>query len=191
MGLKIITYRPQHQHQLVSSDPYGKFNCTAYSFAMMVDAVTIGGIKKTGKEIRAMSNEPVPDPKSPGLNIVQLEAIAKKMDFQLFDRTGNSWEQCLEYLQNGQRVILQLDSGDLGASACKVSDVGHAMLLQAAPDDYRPTEVLGNDPLCKEEKWYPRATLKKAAEHFARQTGINNGIRFAVSKVVPRVAIDD
>jgi len=70
-----LSYLPDitRYQQLLQGDPYGAFNCTAYAAAWITDAHTAGKTLLTGREVRAHTNEPVPDPNSPGLNLPQVD----------------------------------------------------------------------------------------------------------------------
>ena len=64
---------PKNFWQLQNHDKYGSENCGPYS-ASAVIAFETGGRLVTGAQIRAASNEPIPDPHDPGLNMPQIIA---------------------------------------------------------------------------------------------------------------------
>lgn len=65
---------PRAYQQLNPLGKYGSVNCTAEGAAFRCDAHTKGAIKITGEAVRAHTDEPIPDPKSPGLNLAQVDA---------------------------------------------------------------------------------------------------------------------
>lgn len=70
-----MTYVPDpvRYQQLTHGDPNGGVNCTAWGAAFRVDAHSKGAIKTTGTIVRAHTDEPKPDPESPGLNLGQVD----------------------------------------------------------------------------------------------------------------------
>lgn len=73
--------KPTHQAQLVYQwgGRYGGSNCTACSAGMVGQVHTCGALRFTGAQIRAATNEPIPDPKSPGLNLGQVDTALFKL----------------------------------------------------------------------------------------------------------------
>lgn len=64
------------------------------------------------------------------------------------------------------------------------------MLLQAERVIDGHTMILGNNPMASTARWYTVAELKAAADAFGNQTGVpGDGIRFAISRIVPRIAV--
>ncbi len=187
-------YRPTHIQQRLRTASGALYGCTDSCGAMMADAVTLGGVKITEAGFRKLSPEPIPDPQSPGLNIPQFIATLAKLRIAAYDKTGETWDDLVRYLDEDRRVMLQLDMYTL--NDCGRGRVGHAVFLQAKrritlPDGRESTRILGNNPMCGGSKWYTRSQLKPAAEKFGDQTGVpGNGIRFAVSRIVPRMAVE-
>jgi len=71
------TRRPRHQSQLNPrfGGIHGGVNCTASSAAMVAEAVLCGPDRVIlAKQVRASSDEPVPDPELPGLTLGQVAA---------------------------------------------------------------------------------------------------------------------
>lgn len=183
MTVQVLIYRPVQRYQLNKADPIGKFGCSNYSFAMYADAVTIGGLKISGADARKISSEPKPNPQSPGLNIDQLVEVADKLRIDLWDRTGLTWRHLIQFLKEDRRILLQLKNEELKDGT--TTDVPHMILLQAI----RSKGILGNNPLLKTAFWYNESNVKRAAEEFGRDTNVpGDGIRFAVSKPIPRIA---
>jgi hypothetical protein len=65
---------PRAYQQLVLGGATRTVDCTAWGAAFRVDAHTKGATKTTGRAVRLHSDEPVPDPNSPGLNLGQVDA---------------------------------------------------------------------------------------------------------------------
>src|SRR4249920_1508565 len=179
-------YRPHHVKEHISFQ--GKLiSCSESTTVMLADAVTFGAVRVTQEFIRAHSTEPVPSPLSPGLSIPQCLRVLRN-DLHIggmVDQTGKSWDVLWNNLNDDRRVMLQCYMNEL--HSCASGKVGHMILLQA----YRKGRgVLANDPMCTTAKWYTPQDIKRAAETFADATGVPGaGLRFAVSKVVPRVAV--
>ena len=70
-----MTYTPdiRQYQQLNNGDLWGNVDCTAWCGAVLVDAHTSGATKTTGTAVRRHSNEVPPDPRSPGLNLDQVD----------------------------------------------------------------------------------------------------------------------
>lgn len=180
-------YLPTHQHQgPTSGDPTWRVDCSAFCLAMYADAVTLGGVKVDAKWVRLNSGESVPDPKSPGLNIPQLDVVAAKLHIALDDRQGHPWSDLVRAIQGGRRVLAQIDYASLGTARCQPNgDFGHMLLLHYFGSS--TGSLRASDPLCSDSKVYSSATIRKAMERFARDSGLSQGVRFAVSRVVPQV----
>lgn len=90
--------------QLTSGDRYGSYNCAAYALAKGLEFDTCGRVKRTGAQIRALTNEPIPDPSSPGLHHGQLRDVAAKFGVRLDVAYGVPWSQVRDL--NRDRAIL-------------------------------------------------------------------------------------
>ena len=174
-----------HMTQRISSDPHWQVNCTAYCGAMAINDATLGGVSINGRLVRAYSNEPNPDPGSPGLNLTQIENVAwDRFRVKITDRQGDTWSDVKHALVEGRRVILQLSYKELGGYRCQSGgDFPHAVLL------CRPAEADGfiraSDPLCKTSHRYSGEVLQDAAQKFARNTGVSSGLRWAMTRPIP------
>ena len=194
MTVKARIYRNRHIQQRLRTSSGALYGCTDTCGAMFADSVTLGGVKITEAGFRKLSPEPQYDPHSPGLNIPQFIATLAKLRIAAFDKSGETWGDLVEYLGEDRRVLLQLDLHTL--NDCGSSSIGHAVFLQALrkitlANGKREYRILGDNPLCTGSKWYSPATLKAAAERFGDQTNVpGNGIRFAVSRVVPYMAVE-
>jgi hypothetical protein len=186
VAVSLTTYQPRFQRQLVISDPYGKFNCSAYSLAMEIDYATTGGLPISGKEIRALSSEPKPDPASPGLNIAQLVEVAKKLRVPIADQTGKPIETLVTYLKQHQACIVQ---GDSGVFVPKYQenpfDGPHAVLITDI--DQGADDLWVWNPLNSSPRLIPLAVVRAYALGL-KVPNTAAGIRFAVGRPSPIVA---
>lgn len=179
-----VDFYHKHMTQVVPSDPYWRHNCSAYSTAMLITDATLGGVSVTGRIVRAWSDEPIPNPKSPGLNITQMIDVAWKFRVKLYDRQREPWSAIEVALNEGRRIMLQLDYDELpDALRCqKTGEFNHAIVLTRMVE---PGFVRASDPLCKVSKKYPVAPLREAARKLARDTGVSEGLRWAATRPVP------
>lgn len=113
-----MTYYPDplRYQQIDNGDPFGPFDCTAWAAAFDVDAHTEGTFKTTGTAIRRHSNEATPDPRSPGLNLDQVDEAVNiitkgKVDFD------THWGLDIDIVQHriidGRYAELQVNRGVL------------------------------------------------------------------------------
>lgn len=188
-----VIYRAPHLRQLIPSDPYGWANCSAVGLARATNAATLGGLRISGREVRALSSEPIPDPRSPGLNIPQLVAVSRKLRVPIVDRTGGTWDDIVTVLDNegpGRRVLAQIDYATLGALRCqKGGDFGHLLTLDAVRRRDGALQVLASDSLCSAVRWYPIAPVRAAMARLALDSGLTGGrLRWAVTREIPLIA---
>ena len=189
MTVSAVIYRAPHLTQRVSSDPYWKFNCTAYAAARAINAATFGGLKVTGRQVRALSDEPVPSPSSPGLNIRQVAAVSRTLRVPLLDRTkaGEGWDDVVAYLKTGRRVVAQIDYAAFSEQCQDNHGILHAITLDVVR--HRPgvdfVEILGSDPLCTGLVWYRASSVRNAMVAF---TGSANALSFAITRPLPLLA---
>jgi hypothetical protein len=94
--------------QLTSGDPNGAVNCSAYAFAKGIEFDTCGQILVTGARVRQLTNEPVPDPASPGLHHGQLRDVASKFGLRLEVLYGAPWDE-FEDANKDHAVLLSID----------------------------------------------------------------------------------
>ena len=179
-------YRPKHQRQLVSTDPYGGKNCAAYSAAMAIDRATLGGVAVTGRQVRSASNEPIPDPASPGLNIPQLVNVAFGWHIALNDRTGAPWASVMAALREYRGVILFGDYDVFPAGvSCQAGFKGdHSVYVNHITGD---GDLFVMDPLCPAGKEVKEATMRAYAEKMGKATGHGLGVLFAVTRITPLI----
>ena len=175
----LSSFRPRFQTQRNASDPHGMVNCSAYSLAMGVEFATCGNLTITGRGVRELSNEPDPDPGSPGMNIKQLVAVAAKLRCPIVDQTGKKWTDVEGYVDAGMGVLVQGQYDKL-----KPEDPfngGHMILVTEQSSSNQ--SMLVWDPLEKAVKVYPTRTVQAYAEAF----GTNGGLRFATTRKPPLV----
>lgn len=175
-----VIYRPKHQRQIVASDPYGSKNCTAVSAAIAFDRATLGGCEINGRQVRAMSDEPIPDPASPGLNIHQIVEVADKLHIELTNWSGHGWDDVIKCLRAGRGVVLQGDYDQMGSYSCQSSFLGnHAIFVNNVntPGD----KGLAYDPLCPAYRYMPLSVLRRYAEK------LNPHCLFAITRVTPNI----
>lgn len=179
----------KHMTQRVPSDPHWAVNCTAYCGAMLINDATLGAASVTGRIVRAKSNEPNPQAGSPGLNILQIIGVARaSFGVKIIDCTGRTWPEVEHFVSAGRRVLLQIDYGELpeGDKCQAGGDFGHAVVLvRYTPDG----KLRASDPLCSTTKSYDPEHLQVAARKFARDTGVNDGLRWAATRVVPQTTV--
>lgn len=186
MAVDLDAIYHKHMTQRVSSDPYWQYNCAAYATAMAVNDSTLGGLNVggfvTGRRIRSLTNEPTPDPASPGLNVGQCVYAAKKLGVILYPKTEHWDVICDRVGAAGSRAILPIYYDALDPYGCQSAGTfGHMVELVAYDAD--KDRMRASDPLCSVTKWYPAAALRKAAETFAHGSYIN----YAYTRVVPLV----
>ena len=135
------TYIAPHRNQLgLDGGKYGGFNCTAVAGAMALDQSTCGITTFTGAQIRAATNEPVPDPGSPGLNLTQVDLAIQKLcginfdtEYDYFTTTAiariKGGEPAIVQFQRAVLFGLGLDFGATfkGGHAAKVDGIGGSL----------------------------------------------------------------
>lgn len=62
--------------QLAMGGSTGPYDCTAWAASRAIGHSTCGAKLPSGRNIRLLSNEPIPDPNSPGLNLPQVQDVA-------------------------------------------------------------------------------------------------------------------
>jgi hypothetical protein len=148
----------------------GPVDCTAHACSNHIDHSTCGAKDPGGRTIRLQTDEPIPDPKSPGLNLVQVARVAgERYGVYTEVRTGTlkvTWTEYERRRKAGQSCIVQVDYGVIADSkydAGRGFRGGHAMTetLHATYDplaDGRAPGVFRHDGTV-----YDRAVMKRAA----------------------------
>jgi hypothetical protein len=101
-------YQPlwRAQNPAISGDKNGWVNCAAYVGGFAADYSTCGAKKPTGAQVRALTNEPVPDPASPGLTIVQVTNALARLGVTVYPFVKASWDQVLAWWKEGRYISL-------------------------------------------------------------------------------------
>jgi hypothetical protein len=184
-------YQPQGQWQGTPSDAHGWVSCGAYSNAVIVDAVSLGGCVPTGEQVRALTNEVEPNPADPGLTIPQLVAALARFGCRMEDRSGRRRASALADLRADRYLSASTWYSSLGRwrSQKGNTDFGHQVTIGRL--DVAGTSVLLYDPLSrvKTGRWIPTAVIFTAMEDWGRRTGLPNmAMRYARSRRVPFLA---
>lgn len=179
-------YRPAHVKETIRFN--GKLiSCTESSAVMLADASSVGCVKVTQQLIRALSSEPTPDPKSPGLNLDQIDKVLAKLHIPFANREGDTWAEFVAFIKAGRSAIIQVQNADLKDPEAPAR-VGHAIFVLGFSRDGR--KILGYNPLATKPKWYATRNVKTAMTNFAVATGVKNGgLRFGVSRKTPKIAV--
>lgn len=178
-----VIYRPRHERQIKPSDPFGRYNCGAVATAIAIDRATLGGCMVNGDDVRAHTNEPIPDPGSPGLNIGQLVWAAAKMGVELQEVRGGTFETLLGRLRQTRGVILSGEGSALGPNTCQPGFVGaHAIFLNNLSTS--GASILVYNPLCPNYRWLPVATVQRYAERFGQ---LHGGLAYAYTRITPNI----
>lgn len=113
------THKPAPSFQLQTGGATGPFDCTAHSGTIVLDGSTCGAKRVPGRTIRLRSNEPVPAPGSPGLNLNQLAAVLDDYGLYLDVRVGwraLTWAQYERYRAEGHFMAAQGGYAPIAAS---------------------------------------------------------------------------
>lgn len=182
-------YRPQGKTQYDGS-PHASANCTPTSFAIAFDHSSLGAVNVTGAQVRSWSNEPVPDPSSPGLHLGQGIDVARiHLGITMTNRSGSAFEDLVAALASGRGAVIQYLYGSLPAMYRAPGETftgGHASYVSQLDSTGR---LLFYDPLRKDgaPRWVPPAAIKAAMTAWSKKTNMA-GVSFAVTRVVPKVA---
>lgn len=107
---------PRRYQQLGNGDPYGYADCTAWSAAYSVDADRRGTFHTTGTAVRHHSNEPIPDRRSPGLNLEQVDASVLSITGGKVDLDTHlhyDFDKFKAHVIDGRYALLQVNRGVL------------------------------------------------------------------------------
>jgi hypothetical protein len=172
-------YQPRDRSQLNPADKYGPVNCSAYGFARQVDYATLGGVLINGSLVRALSDEPIPDPDSPGLNLNQLLKVAAQLHVEYENWTGEGWGGVMEALEQKRSIGLQLDAAVLPRAirpwTPKRKPFPHFTVI-----DWKTAAGLHwYDPVTGKDRYVTEAQLRPAAE------ALKKSVFFGVTRVVP------
>jgi len=175
--------------QRVASDPHWRVNCTAYCAAMLINDATLGGLfGVTGENVRRYSDEPNPDPGSPGLNIQQIVNVARdRYRVNIASRVGNNWDTLMHELARGRRILAQIEYASLGQYRLGQpgGDFAHAIVLIQST----PNAIICSDPLYSKSQSIPKSVVNDAMADMAQTTGhARNYLWWAMTRPIPRIA---
>lgn len=179
-----VIYRPKHQKQINSGDVNGGVNCTPVSTAIAIDRATLGGCMVTGKYIRAHSDEPNPDPGSPGLNIGQVCDVAQDMGVRIIAEHSTTFAKPLARLAENRGIVLAGDYDQMGAFSCQANFLKlHAIYVNNL--NTPKTSLLVYDPLCQKYRYIPIDVIERYAEKYATQAG--GKLWYGYTRVTPNI----
>lgn len=195
MGTVARLWRAPHIQQKYTYN--GKLvGCTPTSMAVYLRGVSLGAIAATERTVIAMTNEPTPDPASPGWNLPQMLSVARKLqvEFHIAAEHEDSYDDVRRLLDEDRRIVAQLELGDLGRA-----DVPHAIEIECRRRGQRDINgkaidgwaMLINEPTRSRSEWMLESRVLHAMKHLAVNTGKPSGLRFAYSKVVPMIAVEE
>lgn len=174
-----LFYSPRFRSQRVTDDPHRRVNCAAYALATFADRATLGGVQVTGAAVRALSNEPNPDPASPGLNVGQQRDVARRLGITASSRVGAADADLLTLLRQERPVCVAVSYGALPAELRHEPGFTgpHNLYLNAISPG---GSVQVYDPLASGPYWTKLATILAAAKALGR-------LELVYGRAVPRL----
>lgn len=160
----------QAQNPAISGDRYGWLNCAAYVGAMGASYATCQPKRTTGAAVRSFTNEPIPDPSSPGLSVNQVQEALDDLGVPVTTFLKATWADVQKWVDGGRFVSLAVQYSVIRLtrfSGDRTFYGGHAIGV--------PPGWEAMDPLCDgrrsdiyryQKETYPRELLKKAAGAF-------------------------
>lgn len=149
----------------------GSVDCMAWAASRGIGHATCGATVPTGRRIRLLSDEPTPDPMSPGLNLYQVARVAREdygvnLEVHGSTLTQVSWEEYEERRLAGQGCVIALGYAPIADSfldAGRGFRANHGMFesIHATYDplaDGRHSSVWEFDG-----RVYPRSIIRDAA----------------------------
>jgi len=157
--------RFQAQNPAISGDRYGWVNCTAYAAAMAADFDSCGTVRVSGERIRALSDERTPDPRSPGLNLAQVDDALRRMGVDLDTRYRLPWDTFAARINAGQGAVLQISTGPLLSTTYRATAgaIGHAIFVPPGWGVMDPAADGRGSYHLYDGKAYPRDLVRRAA----------------------------
>ena len=175
-----VLYRPKHQWQGDPSDSGGTgwVDCGPHALAMGLDAVTHSAVVPSGRMIRALTDEPVPQPGDPGVTHAQLLAAAKRFGARFTDEV-RPWASLEASLRDRRWVCLSVWYPAMGSwMAQRPGEFGHDIGVMAVGGD---DGTLVFDPLARAARWIPISTVRAAAEEWGRRSRVPGRVRYLLS----------
>ena len=176
----------QFQNPAISGDPDGWDGCQAYAGAMAADFDTCGSVDLTGRQVRLLTDEPHPDPKSPGLNLRQIDDALNRYGVDLEVRYRLPWDDFVRRINKGEGAVLDGATGPLLTTKFRSTygDINHAMFvppgwgaMDPAADGHRSyVHRYDGQP-------YPKDLLRRFAGHLALTYVNGKPIRLGVGYV--------
>lgn len=186
----MTAYTPVNQWQGTPTDADGWVSCAAYAGAVIVDASSLGGCVPTGHQVRALSDEPTPQPGDPGLNIAQVIAALARFGCRLEDRTGGTRVALWGDLAKGRYLSVSVWYPLLGPYRSQTPGAfGHQVAIGRL--NTATGKVMLFDPLNRspQGRWVPADVIVEAAVEWGRRSGLPAGqMRYARSRVLPALA---
>lgn len=168
--------------QLRSGGSTGPYDCTAWSASNAIDHATCGKKDPSGRTIRLLSTEPIPNPYSPGLNLPQVQQVARD-DFGVYldVRIGGravTWTEYERRRKAGQGAIIQVGYGPIADSRYDAGRGfrGNHALFESVHATYDPLAD-GRAPsvFLHDGSVYDRELIKRAAGMLDRGGGSRVG----------------
>lgn len=151
----------------------GPVDCSGWAASRAIAHATCGAQAPTGRRVRLLSDEPVPDPRSPGLNLVQVADVASRyFGVELDVCTGwraVTWAEYERRRKAGAGCVIQLSYAPIADSrydAGRGFRGGHA-IFESQHDtidslaDGRAPGVYDRD--AEGVRVYPRNLMRRAA----------------------------
>ncbi len=174
------------QYQLPPNTPTSGVDCLAYSGAMAYRFAKQHNSGPSGRTIRLLSDEPKPDPRSPGLNLHQVADVLVEhfgvfLDVFIGDR-ALKWSEYEEKRLAGRGAILQVGYRAISETSFDASGnngtFGHGMFEDnnATDDplaDGRRAGIYDRDK--RGPRMYPREMMKRAAGLLVIGDGVHAG----------------
>ncbi len=166
----------------------GWTNCTAFVAAM--GAGFDAGVHLTGTQVRQESNEPVPDPGSPGLSLSQVAAVLRRHGVAISVETPIDFDDLDDLRQAGHAVGLQLSYRPIQStvfSGDRAFHDGHIVLWLPNGDVYDPLDDHRRGNIAQAPVPIPTHLLREAAGGLVLNpaTGRTVGIGRAFAAVFP------
>jgi hypothetical protein len=199
MGAGAVTFQSQNPARSGDKSSYvdargrtrlaGWTNCTAFVAAM--GAEFDAGVRLTGTEVRAESNEPVPDAASPGLNLRQVKKVLRTHGVKLDVATPIDFDDLDEVRRAGHAVALQLSYRPIRKtefSGDPTFEGGHVVLWLPNGDVFDPLDDGRRKGIARAPVRIPTELLRRAAGKLVlNRKGRIVGVGSAYAGIFPTV----
>ena len=178
-------------YQLQSGDRYGGVGCAAYALAAGLNFDSCGAIVVSGARVRALTNEPVPDPQSPGLHHGQLRDVAAKFGVRLELLSGAPWDEVDDAQRTGHGVLLALNYRSVRTSPFsgqRSFSGNHEVLVMPGWFTFDPLadgRMSAGARVYRGPGVYPESLLRQAAGDMVLTNGSRLGLGRAVAAILP------